>query len=70
MIYDCQIWEQHKTTLAKRVMKLQQKAIRIAKFKDNNAQMSNLFAQSEILKFNETLSKYKPCQKLNRKKWC
>ena len=51
MIYGCQIWGKHKTNLVKRVMKLQEKAIRIISFKDNNAQVSNLFAQSKILKF-------------------
>ena len=53
MIYGCQIWGQHKTSLVKRVMKLQEKAIRVINFKDNNAQVSNLFAQSKILKFQD-----------------
>ena len=53
MIYGCQIWGQHKTNLVKRVMKLQEKAIRIINFKDNNAQVSNIFAQSNILKFED-----------------
>ena len=51
MIYGCQIWGQHKTNLVKRVMKLQEKAIRLINFKDNNAQVSNLFAQSKTFKF-------------------
>ena len=34
-----------------RVMKLQEKAIRLINFKDNNVQVSNVFAQSKILKF-------------------
>ena len=34
-------------------MKLQEKAIRLINFKDNNAQVRNLFAQSEILKFED-----------------
>ena len=42
MIYGCQIWGQHKTNLVKRVMKLQEKAIRLINFKNNNAQVSNL----------------------------
>ena len=42
MIYGSQIWGQHKTNLVKRVMKLQEKAIRLINFKDNNAQVSNL----------------------------
>ena len=53
MIYGCQIWGQHKTSLVNRVMKLQEKAIRIINFKDNNAQVSNIFAQSNILKFED-----------------
>ena len=53
MIYGCQIWRQHKTNLVKRVMKLQEKAIRIINFTDNNAQVSNIFAQSKILKFED-----------------
>ena len=53
MIYGCQIWGQHKTNLVKRVMKLQEKAIRIINFKDNNAQVSNILAQSKILKFED-----------------
>ena len=53
MIYGCQIWGQHKTNLVKRVMKLQEKAIRLINFKDNNTQVSNLFAQSKILKFED-----------------
>ena len=32
MIYGCQIWGQHKTNLAKRVVKLQEKAIKIINF--------------------------------------
>ena len=32
-------------------MKLQEKAIILINFKNNNAQVSNLFAQSKILKF-------------------
>ena len=51
--YGCQIWAQHKTNLAKRVMKLQEKAIRLINFKDNNAQVDNIFAQSKILKFED-----------------
>ena len=51
MIYGCQIWRRHKANLVKRVMKLQEKAIRIMNFKDNNAEVNNLFAQSKILKF-------------------
>ena len=34
-------------------MKLQEKAIRLINFKDNNAQVNNLFAQSKILKFED-----------------
>ena len=34
-------------------MKFQEKAIRLINFKDNNAQVSNLFAQSKILKFKD-----------------
>ena len=34
-----------------RVLKLQEKAIRLINFKDNNVQVSNVFAQSKILKF-------------------
>ena len=51
MIYGCQMWGQHKTNLVKQVMELQEKAIRLINFKDNNAQVSNLFAQSKILRF-------------------
>ena len=53
-------------------MKLQEKAIKLISFKDNNAQVNNLFAQSKILKFKDfvcALLKYKPCQKLNCEKW-
>ena len=50
MIYGCQILGQHKTNLVKRVMKLQEKAIRLINFKDNDAKVSYLFAQSKILK--------------------
>ena len=53
MIYGFRIWGQHKTNLVKRVMKLQEKAIRIINFKDNNAQVSNIFAQSKILTFED-----------------
>ena len=48
MIFGCRIWGKHKTNLVKRVVKLQEKAIRIISFKDNNVQVSNLFAQSKI----------------------
>ena len=41
--YGCQIWGQHTTNLVKRVMKLQEKAIRLINFKGSNAQVSNLF---------------------------
>ena len=34
-------------------MKLHEKAIRMINFKDNNAQVSNLFAQSKFLKFQD-----------------
>ena len=34
-------------------MKLQEKVIRLINFKDNNAQVNNLFAQSKILKFED-----------------
>ena len=34
-------------------MKLQEKAIRLINFKDNNAQVNNIFAQSKILKFED-----------------
>ena len=37
MIYGCQIWGKHKIDLVKRVMKLQEKAIRLISFKDNIA---------------------------------
>ena len=50
MIYCCQILGQHKTSLVKRVMKLQEKAIRLINFKDNDAKVRYLFAQSKILK--------------------
>ena len=53
MIYGCQIWGQQKTNLVKWIMKLQEKAIRIINFTDNNAQVSNIFAQSKILKFED-----------------
>ena len=53
MIYGCQIWRQHKTNLVKQVMELQEKATRLINFKDNNAQVSNLFAQSKILRFED-----------------
>ena len=53
MIYGCQTWGQHKTNLVKRVMKLQEKAIRLINFKDNNNQVSNLFAQNKILEFED-----------------
>ena len=48
MIYGCQIWGQHKTILVKRVMKLQQRAIKIINFKDNNL-------NSKTLKFEDFL---------------
>ena len=32
---------------------MQEKAIRLTNFKDNNTQVSNLFAQSKILKFED-----------------
>ena len=51
MICGCQIWGQHKTNLVKQVMELQEKAARLISFKDNNAQVSNVFAQSKILRF-------------------
>ena len=44
--------ETYKTNVVKRVKKLQEKAI---SFKDNIAQVSNLFAQSKILKFEDFL---------------
>ena len=53
MIYCCQIWGQHKTNLVKRVIKLKEKATRLINFKDDNAQVSSLFAQKKILKFED-----------------
>ena len=53
MIYGCQFWGQHKTNLVNRVVKLQEKAIRIISFKNINSQVSNLLAQSKILKFED-----------------
>ena len=41
MIYGCQI----------RVIKLEGKAISLINFKENNAKVSNVFAQDEILEF-------------------
>ena len=52
MIHGCQIWE-HETNLVKRVMKFKEKAIRTINFKDNNAEVSNLFGQSKILKIED-----------------
>lgn len=52
MIHGCQIWE-HETNLVKRMMKLQEKAIRTISFKVNNAELSNLFGQSKILKIED-----------------
>ena len=46
------LW-QHKINLVTRIMKLQEKAIRIISLKDNNAQVSNLFVQSKIFKFED-----------------
>ena len=37
MIYGCQIWGKHKIDLVKRVMKLQEKAVRLISFKYNIA---------------------------------
>ena len=42
----------YETNLVKRVMKLQEKAIN---FKDDNAQVSNAFAQSKLLRFENFL---------------
>ena len=53
MMYGFQIFGQHKTNLVKRVTKLQEKATRIINFKDSNAQVSKLFAQSNILYIKE-----------------
>ena len=39
-------------------MKLQEKPIRLMSFKDNNAQVSNLFAKSKILKFEDFVGHY------------
>ena len=58
MIRSHMIWGQYKTNLVKRVMKLQEKPIRLISFKDNNAQVSNLFAKSKILKFEDFVGHY------------
>ena len=39
-------------------MKLQEKPIRLISFKDNNAQVRNLFAKSKILKFENFIGHY------------
>ena len=52
-------------------MKLQEKEIRLINFKDNNAQVSNLLAQSRILKFDDFVHyrNINLAKKLNREKW-
>ena len=54
--FGSQIWGQKNNSHIKRIVKLQDKAIRIINFADYRAPTSALYKQSQILKFNDNVS--------------
>ena len=54
--YGAQVWGQHHNTHIKRIIKLQDKAIRIINFANFREPTSNLYKKSEILKFKDNIS--------------
>ena len=60
LTYGCQIWGQHINSHVKRIIKLQDKAIRVINFADFRAPTSQLYKSSDILKFMDiiTLNNY------------
>ena len=60
LTYSAQIWGQHHNYHVKRVIKLQDKSIRIINFAEYREPTSNLYKKSKILKFtdNITLNNY------------
>ena len=53
--YGCQIWGQHINSYVKRIIKLQEKAIRVINFADFRAPTSKLYKSSNILKFTDNI---------------
>ena len=56
LMYGAQIWGQCHNNHVKRVIKLQEKAIRIINFAEYHQPTSNLFNNSKILKFQDSIS--------------
>ena len=53
LIFGCQIWGQKNSLLLERIIKLQNKALRIINFKNIDSQIDPLYAESKILKLRD-----------------
>ena len=56
LTYSCQVWGQIQNKHINRVLKLQDKAIRVINFAQHNESRSPLYKNSKVLKFNDNLA--------------
>ena len=56
LTYSAQIWGQHHNNHVKRIIKLQDKAIRSINFAEYREQTSNLYKKYQILKFTDNIA--------------